>query len=227
MEEEAKAIQEIAKATGKAVDAAREAGGFVAKYIAGPLEEGVGIFHDRLKYMRWERQVRLMQRADDFMRQSGLTAPTRPVPLKLAIPIIQGATLEDDDELQDRWARLLVNAANADSKKVIHRSFIGILEQLSSLEARILDTMYALSFDDARHAGISTDKLPDSARILVEEDRKTLQQPPEYIAIALGNLVRLGCAKAPGTWGGGESFASINPTSLGRAFVESCRLAKA
>lgn len=37
MEEEAKAVQEVAKTTGKAIDAAREAGGFIARFVAGPL----------------------------------------------------------------------------------------------------------------------------------------------------------------------------------------------
>lgn len=226
MEEEAKAVQEVAKTAGKAIDAAREAGGFVARYIAGPLEEGIGIFHDRLKYMRWERQARLIHRAEEFMKLSGLASPTRPVPLKLAIPILQGAVLEDDDGLQDRWAILLVNAANAQSSKEIRRAYVSILEQLTPVEARILDAMYALPFDDARHAGISTSSLPDSARILSEDDHKSKQQPNDEIALALGNLVRLGCAKAPGTWGGGESFASINPTTLGRAFVDACTLPK-
>lgn len=44
MEEEARAVQEVAKATGKAVDAAREAGGFISKYIAGPVGTGDGNF---------------------------------------------------------------------------------------------------------------------------------------------------------------------------------------
>lgn len=150
MNEEAKAAEAIAKATGKAIDAARDAGGFIAKYIAGPLEQGMGIFEDRLRYMRWERHVRLIRRAEDYLRQAGLTSPTRPLPLKLAIPLLQGATLEDDDSLQDRWAQLLVNAANADSGLTVDRSFVNILEQLSPIEGQILDTIYALPFDENR-----------------------------------------------------------------------------
>lgn len=221
MEEESKAIQEVAKATGKGIDAVREAGGFIARYVAGPLEEGVGILHDRLKYVRWERQVRLMQRADQFLREAGLAAPSRAVPLKIAIPLLQAATIEDDDSLQDLFAALLVNAANAASGVEVHRSFIEILSQITPLEARILNVIYSLPFDEARHAGISTDALPDSARILAErEDAK--QQPSDEIALALGNLVRVGCVKVPGTWGGGETFSSVNPTLLGREFVRAC-----
>lgn len=221
MEEESKAIQEVAKATGKGIDAVREAGRFIARYVAGPLEEGVGILSDRLKYVRWERQVRLMQRADQLLREAGLDAPSRPVPLKIAIPLLQAATIEDDDSLQDLFAALLVNAANAASGVEIHRSFIEILAQITPLEARILKVIYSLSFIEARHAGISTGDLPDTARILGEKENAT-EQPPDEIALALGNLVRVGCVKVPATWGGGETFSSVNPTLLGREFVRAC-----
>ena len=57
--ETAKAVQEVAKTTGKAIDAAQNFGGFFSKYVSGSVEQGMGIFEDKLKYMRWERQVRL------------------------------------------------------------------------------------------------------------------------------------------------------------------------
>ena len=40
--ESAKAAQKIAKTAGKAIDAGREAGGFIARFVAGPLEQGIG-----------------------------------------------------------------------------------------------------------------------------------------------------------------------------------------
>lgn len=221
MEEESKAIQEVAKATGKGIDAVREAGGFIARYVAGPLEEGVGILHDHLKYVRWERQTRLIHRADQYLLEVGLKTPSRAVPLKIAIPLLQAATIEDDDSLQDLFAALLVNAANAASGVEVHRSFIEILSQITHLEARILNVIYSLPFDIARHAGITTDALPDSARILADNE-EAKQQPSDEIALALGNLVRVGCMKVPGTWGGGETFSSVNPTLLGREFVRAC-----
>lgn len=221
MTDEAKAAREVAKTTGKAVDAAREAGGFIAKYISGPLEQGVGIFEDRLKYARWERQVRLMERADAFLRDRGIPDPTRAVPLKVAIPLFQEASLEDDDELQDRWAHLLANAADKDSGIDIHRSYIEILSQISPIEARILDEIYAIPFDDAQHRGIATDRLPDSAR-LIPEDREQVGEPSDDVMLALGNLARLGCIRPMGTFGGGESFSHVNPTVLGREFVAAC-----
>lgn len=223
MEEEAKAVQEVAKTTGKVVDAAREAGGFIAKFVSGPLEQGIGIFEDHLKYLRWERQIRLMQRAQDFLRLNGLPAPTRAVPLKLLIPIMQGASLEENDELQDRWAALLVNAANANFHSEVRRSYVAILEQLTPLDAQILDVLYSLPFEKSQHDGIATSDLPVRARIK-EEKEQEFPLPSEDVVISLSNLARLGCLRPGMTWGGGESFGRVNPTVAGKAFVEACRL---
>lgn len=227
--ETAKATQEVAKATGKAIDASRAAGGFIAKYISGPLEQGMGIFEDRLRYSRWERQIRLMRRADELLAELGLPAPTRAVPLKIAIPLLQAASIEEDDELQDRWATLLVNAANAQSKVDIKRSYVAILEQLTPLETQILDVVYALPFDATQHEGVWTADLPRSARPQTKEDKTAPAMPetsplPDEVKLALGNLARLGCLKLGFTWGGGESFSWVNPTVLGAAFVHACQL---
>ena len=45
--EAGKAIQEISKATGKAIDLAEKFGGFISRFVAGPLEQRVGIFFYR------------------------------------------------------------------------------------------------------------------------------------------------------------------------------------
>ena len=225
MEDESKAVRAVAETTGKAIDAAREAGGFIAKYISGPLEQAVGIFEDKLKYARWERQVRLIHRAEEFLALSGLQAPTRAVPMKLAIPIMQGATLEEDDSLQDRWAALLVNAANASYPGEVRRSYATILEQLTPLDAEILDVLYSVPFNESLHRGLMTVDLPNSTR-LPQQGEQEFPLPPEEIVIALSNLSRLGCIRPEGTWGGGESLGKVNPTVAGRDFLRACTISK-
>lgn len=223
-EEEAKAVQEVAKATNNAIDVVREGGRFISRYIAGPLEQGMAIFEDHLRYVRWERQVRLKIRADEYLAQLGLDGPSKAVPMKLAIPLIQAASLEEDDELQDRWAALLANAANAASEIKIQRSFIAILEQVSPLEAAILDRIYSLPFEEAQHAGVITTDLPETARISDKKSEEKIGIPSEEVCIALSNLQRLGCLRMGMTWGNGEMPGRINPTLLGKAFVRACSI---
>lgn len=224
MSEDAKAIQEAAKAADNAIGAARDTGKFIAKYIAGPLEQGMAIFEDKLRYARWERQIRLRARAEEFLKEMGLEAPSRAIPMKLAIPLIHAASLEEDDGIQDRWAALLTNAANADSNIEVQRAFISILEELSPLEAKILDEIYALPFDQSQHDGVITENLPQEARIATAEDNEKSSAPTTEVCIALSNLQRLGCLRMGMTWGNGEQPARINPTLLGSAFVKACSI---
>ena len=70
--QEVKAVTEVAKTTGKVLDAVHGLGEFVASFIGGPLEQASGIAEDRLKYFRWERKIRMMRRADEFMKEQDL-----------------------------------------------------------------------------------------------------------------------------------------------------------
>jgi hypothetical protein len=226
LKETAKATQEVAKTAGKAIDAGEKLGRFIARFISGPLEQGIGIFEDKLRYMRWERQQRLMKRAEDFMREVGLNQPTRPLQLKFAVPLLQAASLEDDDYLQDLWAKLLVNAANATSGVDQKRAFVDILESLSAFDAQILEKLYSLPFEETRHKGILTQHLPGSVSVEPDDPNHKQVPPSAEVELALANLARLGVISVARSWGGGEIFASVNPTLLGKSFVQACTLRK-
>jgi hypothetical protein len=225
MSDEAKATEEVAKTAGKAIDATRELGNFVSRYVSGPLEQATGIIEDKLKYHRWERQVRLMERADQFLKERGLSYPTRPVSLKLAIPILQGASLEDNDDLQDRWVALLVNAADAAAQVEPRRAFVSILEDLAPIDALVLDRIYAVtpgSHPDADLTqGIWTALLPE--RGLMERPADESTRPSPEIEEAIGNLVRLGLLTSAMAWGGAMVFSCVHQTVLGREFVRACK----
>lgn len=223
--ETAKAVQEVAKATGKAIDAGEKFGGFISQFIAGTLEQGMGIFEDKLKYMRWERQVRLMQRADQLLKEIGLNKPTRPIPLKLVVPLLEAASIEDDDSLQDLYARLLVNAANGASRINLQRAYISVLEQLTPLDASLLQKIYSLSYQETQHNGVEVGKLPQEVSIGKDDGKEDdLPEPSDDVKLALANLARLGCVVIQKSCGGGELFKKVNPTLLGKSFIEACTL---
>lgn len=222
MSEEAKAVKAVADASGKAIDASRQFGSFIAKYVGGPLEQGMGIFEDRLKYLRWERQVRLMERANAFLAERGLQQPTRNIPLQIAIPLIQGGSLEEDNELQDRWAMLLANAGDESSGAEVRRAFISILEDLSPLDAVVLERIYdpAMVFGE-RHE-VWTYNLPDRATTTKPEDEGLL--PSDNVQVSLGNLARLGLVSTGSSWGGMAIVSCVYRTLLGQEFVRALSL---
>ncbi|HFQ4907508.1 TPA: Abi-alpha family protein [Vibrio vulnificus] len=222
VKETAIAAQEIAKTASNAIEASREMGGFVSKFISAPLEQCTGILEDKLRFMRWERRVRLMAKAEELMKQQALSGPDIPIPLKNAIPFLEHASLEENDTLQDMWAQLLVNGTHSQTGISLDRSFIEILSQLSVLEASILNEIYSLPFEEVRHSCVITSDLPDSVSVDDNESDENLAEPNHAVKMALSNLARLGCLKFGMTWGGGESFTRINLTLMGYEFIKAC-----
>jgi hypothetical protein len=221
MTDESKAVGEVAKASGKAVDAGRELGGFISKYVGGPLDQAMGIVEDKLKYLRWERQIRLMERANEFLTERGLQQPTRKVPMQIAIPIMQGGSLEEDDLLQDRWAALLVNAADESSDAEVRRAFISILEDLSPLDANVLEKIYDFSAVPQDKNEVWTTYLPDKATGTKPETEDL--RPLASVELSLGNLARLGLISSAMAWGGMAILSCVHRTVLGHEFLRAIK----
>ena len=219
--DEAKAVEAVADTTGKAIDASRELGGFVSRFIGGPLEQAAGIVEDKLKYLRWERQIRLMQRANAFLAENGMSEPTRQIPMKIAIPLLQGASLEENDELQDRWAKLLVNAADRDSGVDVPRMFVSIMDHMDPLSAAVLDKIYSVPDEDAKE-GIWTKNLPGSV-ILKPAENEDMSLSTE-LEIALSNLALHRLVSSALFWGGTTGVTCVYKTDLGKAFLAACTI---
>ena len=225
--ETSKAIQEVAKTSGKAIDGIREFCGFIAKYTAGSIQEACGIFEDKLKYARWKNQARLMLKAKKFLKEQGLDAPDKSIPFKLAVPLLQAASLEDDDYLQDMWAKLLVNSATKNSNVDLQRMYIDILERLSPFDAKILEKIYSIPYEEAMHKLIIVSWLPERIELDQKKERPSkYPQPSEEMKLSLLNLDRLNCLAICISMGGGQIFQAVNQTLLGKNFIAACTIKK-
>ena len=209
---------------GKGVEKAAEFALFLGRLCQGPLEQVLGMIEDKLKYMRKKNLIRLQHKFEEFLKAEGLNGPTPTVSFKYLVPLLQAAALEEDRYLQELWAALLVNFANDDSGVALSRSYIDILERLSPLEAKILQTIYTLPFEEIRNTGVITGQLPEKAWKAEDRQTKAVTWEHEDNTLALSNLNRLGCITVPRSISGGELFHVVNPTLLGKHFVEACSL---
>jgi hypothetical protein len=104
--------------------------------IAGPVAEELGLtFQDSVKVYRFKRQLRLWKEVKQIIVHAGVEPEH--VPLKTLHAIVENASLEENDDLQNRWAALLANAA---THKYEHTTFPGILRDLSHDDADLLRT---------------------------------------------------------------------------------------
>jgi abortive infection alpha-like protein len=108
--------------------------------LLGPLAEEVGQGL-RASVGTWalKRKIRFAQQAQRMIAGAGFTPAA--VPPKILFRVVENASLEDDDLLQDRWAALLANAANP-RKYFDVVGFIELLRQLSPREGHFLQYIY-------------------------------------------------------------------------------------
>jgi hypothetical protein len=136
-DEQARAIAEIAKASGEAVKALRAAGGAVWEILGVPLEDLVGLLGGNwIKVRCAENLVRTFAKASERLKRDGITAA--PASLSLALPILEAAAEESREELQELWAALLAAAADSSREKSFRNSFIEVVKKMDPLDASVL-----------------------------------------------------------------------------------------
>lgn len=229
-DEWAKAAQEVAKTSGKAVDAGKSLGSFLSEFIRQPLHEQVGIWTDNLRFRRWLNQMTLKKRAEAKLAELGYDLPLRVPPMSVLVPLLEGASVTEDSELQERWANLLVNFSNPISGVTAQRSFVSVLTELAPLDAHVLQVIF--SVDQAREGGraIRTGQLPLTVAVEPEPDGTKHHTPPtrptDEVMVALGNLARLGLIGSASAWGGAADLSIVDQTPFGREFIRACTLQK-
>jgi hypothetical protein len=221
--ENAKAVQEASKAVSKVAETSEKLGSFIAKYTHESIAAGMGIFSDKLKYMRWVRQHRFMKRATQFLELEGLSEPIFAFPLKSAIPLLEAASLEEDDDLQDLFAKLLVVASTDESRnKTFLRSYVDTLERFTPLMAKIFDssyTNYYITYESFSR-GVDINKtLPEdlsNAMILGSFDLEN--------ELAWNELDRLGCLRVERNQSDGKLQLNSKVTRYGLALFDAIKL---
>jgi len=227
IEKGAEAVGEIAKFGSQALATGEKLGGFRDRVFGGLITDAAGLIGDRVKFYRWERQLRLGDEADKILRDRGVT-DTKPVPPKVAIPLIEAATLEDKDELQDRWARLLANAMDPGFSGDVRVTLVEILRSLTTTDVRVLETIY----NTLKQKGVTSAQLA-AWRTPKQSLTAVLGLTEEQYYLSIYNLFRVQCL-APAVIVGGVRMGSepltifkgaeeVCLTVLGWSLVDACR----
>ena len=109
--------------------------------IAGPAAEEFGLaLQDKAKLYRYKNLIKIMEKAKKYAERSNIDI--KEIPLRTLIPIIECASLEDNENLAEKWAALIANAATRDSIRKLHPSYAQILKEMSPNDAFLLDAIY-------------------------------------------------------------------------------------
>ncbi len=227
MEEESKAVQEVAKTTGKAIEAAERVGKFLSTIFGGAFGEVGDIVHDWAKYFHYKNLLRIQDRVEAIHRERKIEGKTIPIPPRYAVPLIQSASQEDDETLQEMWAGLIANGMDPGKRLNVKKVYINILSSLEPFDVQLLNFLAAMASPIApglKRRNLNMKTLGENLSVTQKE-----------LELSLQNLARLGCVidEFPETW---DSIASSSvgirirdpkttfmPSPLGYSLIEACK----
>lgn len=103
--------------------------------LAGPAFDELGeYFGQQVREWRINNAVEIFKRVQKRLNAAGL--PPKSIPPRLFLPLVEAASAEDDETLQEMWAGLLTSASQ--DSETISASFVQTLKQLNPREARFL-----------------------------------------------------------------------------------------
>lgn len=214
--------------TKEVVGAGADAVKAVFRTLLGPAATELGeTLGDSVRFFRRKNQVRLLLKFKKMLDAAGLEAQA--VPQRVLFPLLEHATLEDDEALSDRWAALLANASCGAAWKA--PIYVEVLRQISPPEARLLEHM-------ATPKGASEVTLVWVHSALADEDYRlplSAEQvellgeldfdDEDEVAIALEHLVGLGVVDRTARQSSLGPFGGTNFTlsTFGTRFLVVCR----
>lgn len=92
---------------------------------------------------RVQNMIKILQKTKAKLINASLSPEEyNTIALKVGIPLIEGASMEEDPTLQEMWSNLLATALTPDAKATISPLFIHILKSLSPDDAKVLHSFY-------------------------------------------------------------------------------------
>jgi len=86
---------------------------FLMAVLGEPMKELGGLLKDQIAARRFRNLTKIVPKAMEQLAACGLTP--KEISLKVIHPLLEAASLEDDEKLQAKWSSLLANAANPES----------------------------------------------------------------------------------------------------------------
>jgi len=240
--EESSTGKEIARTAHKAIEATEKLGRFIAKALGEPIDQASAMLADRIRYMRWEQQVKLIDRCQEIIKKRKIEGKQVIASPKALFPLLEAASLENDPGLRELYSQLLASFVDPSKVEIIRTGFVEIVKQLEPIDAKVLQVIYINFVKQQEDTGsrTSTRRSPNSYQMRKRNIVSTIPLADSVYEAAVDNLIRLRCIetyKAHDTididlkndWVNTEvtfdhGYSSVALTSFGQQFCEACAL---
>jgi len=171
----------------------------------------------RIRYINFKRSLKVIEEAKCLLDEQGIKP--KAVSLKILVPLLENAGLEDNDDLISLWSGLLASSASAED---ILPSFVNILSEIGSHEAKILNYI----FMNRKQQNV----IPSSGVVDKEELLRAFDLNHDEYGIRILNLLRLGLIEEVTTdgmmwkpgYGNWSAGGTVGLSALGEALIKAC-----
>ncbi|WP_082584865.1 Abi-alpha family protein [Caulobacter sp. Root655] len=183
---------ELAKVAGQiAVDTAKDARGALGRLFGDAITELGLTLGDRARLYRFENLTKILEKAERIARERGYTAEQlKALPFGDALRTTEAASMEEDDDVRDLWARLIANATAPENGSPVQKVYIDLLKSLSGPEVLLLDLLWRFRLDSFRNLEELDSYNRDSEAAAETRWRKV---PMQKRLASIQNLLRLRC----------------------------------
>ena len=197
---------------------------FITK-ILGPSADELGD-HLRLKVRGYLAENTADTVAKAAAMVEGAKAEPKKIPLRSAVPLLEGASHEDDPKMREMWAALIARAAIAGDSETIPPIFAGILAQLTPASAVVLSQLAETTepFKTLSQGSMSTVGGLDGMNLVYFLEDKLSGEDKARIGEITDVLVRQQLASKTMVFAADKPQGyNIRITELGRRFHSACK----
>jgi hypothetical protein len=105
-----------------------KASSFFGRIVNPGADEFGLLIADKIRSKRFMNQVDILLKVKKYVEERGLTIQA--IPIKILVPLLEHGSLEEDESLQELWAKMLTNMLDSEENFQNH-IFPSILSQLS------------------------------------------------------------------------------------------------
>lgn len=175
-----KAAAEIAKTTGKAIEASEKASRYLAETFSEAINALAGAAADSAIGFRIRNRASVAIKTEKHLQALGLDRSFLQIEERAAIPLIEALSIESDDGLQDLWASYIANAANPQNTAIgVTAMITNAISKLEPEDKGVLDRLFELDLAEPQQ----------EAMLLKPTDFNTTE---ESLNFSLARFVALG-----------------------------------
>lgn len=185
---------------------AEKAEGLIKGLFGKAFDEVGEMIADQVRLRRFKNQIKIFQKATDFLKDKQINSEK--INLKVLAPLVEFSSYEEDENLQQLWAKLIKNIIVKPTPIALQQNCIEILNKISNEEAELLSYLFdelnrkreARAKSESNFIMLKPERKPEEYRIdwfkfKIKDLVQSLDIPTEELEMRISNLVALGTVR--------------------------------